>query len=48
MSQGGCAVLLISEFGVKLQAKGFWMLALAHALHLPSIIVQLFQKYAKN
>ena len=32
MLQGGCAVLLISEFGAKLQAKGFWMSASVHVV----------------
>ena len=38
---------LVSEFSPNLGAQEFWTLASACALHLPSIIVQLFQKYSK-
>ena len=39
--------MLVSEFGPNSEVKEIWMLASACALHLPSIVVQLFRKYSK-
>ena len=49
VTSGSCATRPgNAELGKAQKAKSFWTSASAHALHLPSIVVQLFEAQKKN